>query len=195
MIYLLADDSLSPPMAEIGFDVPTIANAIHGLASQHDSFYRQLAGAQISLVDLDRPQPEGVLGLADLCVPRQYGRIALTHVIAGRARNQGKMILGLSLLGLSFLPGAPLASAGSAGAQASLARQLVGSAASFVLQNALSEQLSPQQYSPAGQNPSDIVQAPTGSRQGAIVPLVYGQVRLSDLPIISSSLTIDTQKL
>ena len=178
------------------FDVHTIPAAIQAFAAQSDPFYRWIAAHKILVkccangVDT---QQAVIVPPADYLCDRQDVDITLQAVIGGA--NSGKAVFGLTLLGLSFVPGGAVAAQANAGISQNITRHLIGSAASFALQHAVAEQVSPQHYSSAGTEVSSQVQAPSGSAQGGVVPLIYGQVLLEALPVISSSLIVETQKL
>ena len=193
--------TLSGRLADFGprhqFDVQTIAEAIHGLASQSDGFYQQLASMTLSCQRQCGSEYQA-LDMAACFRPVAPAEIRLVPTISGQVDNQGKLIFGLSLLGLSFLPGGGgLAPSGVQPQQAgqALSRNLLGTAASFVLQRAVADRLAPQRYAPVGQTPSELVQAPTTSSDGAAVPLIYGRVNMTSPPVISSALSVETVTL
>ena len=131
--------------------------------------------------------------------------IHLTPVRAGAARDEGKMLLGLTLLGLSFVPGvqAGVASGLSglgrgacpAGAEfgGMLENRLLGGAGALLLLSGASEALSPQARRPSGEASTAV--SPTESTgEGAAIPLVYGTVRVTAPPVVSAGLSIEVIK-
>ena len=138
----------------------------------------------------------------DLVMPVKGDEIHIIPTAAGAANGRGKAVLGLTLLGLSFVPGASLGpsfgavgqSFGTAAAASfeQFGSQLLGRAGSLLLLSGLAEMVSPQTSAPAGNLPSASLSAPATSGQGAAVPLVYGEVRISRPVVISSGITVDT---
>lgn len=127
----------------------------------------------------------------------------LSPVRGGAARGEGKMLLGLTLLGLSFVPGvqAGITSglsgfgeglAGAAGAEfgGMLGSRLLGGTGALLLLSGASEALSPQARHQAGQASTGMSPGePTG--EGAAIPLVYGTVRLAAPPVVSAGLSVE----
>lgn len=127
----------------------------------------------------------------------------LSPARAGAARGEGKMLLGLTLLGLSFVPGvqAGITSglsgfgesiAGAAGAEfgGMMGSRLLGGAGALLLLSGASEALSPQLRRPAGEASTAVSPAePTG--EGAAIPLVYGTVRVTAPPVVSAGLSVE----
>jgi len=130
----------------------------------------------------------------------------LVPVMGGSARGRGKAVLGLTLLGLSFIPGAnsfvgaAFGQAGQSlfGAQAGAAFQqfggsLLGRAGGLLMLSGAAEMLSPQASSPAGVLPSSAISTPDIAGQGAPVPLVYGTARITRPVVVSAGLTVATE--
>lgn len=142
----------------------------------------------------------------DLVMPLSAGQLHLTPVIEGSARGRGKAVLGLTLLGLSFVPGvnagigAGFASAGQAFGPAAAASfqqfgtQLLGRTGALLLLSGLSETLAPQASSQAGAMPSSSLPTPAIRGQGAAVPLVYGNARVTQPVVVSSGIIIGTER-
>ena len=130
----------------------------------------------------------------------------LTPIRAGSARGEGKMLLGLTLLGLSFVPGVQsglvsglsgigegLAGAGGAEIGGLLGSRLLGGAGAWLLVSGASEALAPQARRPAGAPSTGVApQTPTG--EGAAIPLVYGTARLEAPPVVSAGLTVKVMR-
>ncbi len=138
-----------------------------------------------------------------LKAPLQVEQLDLMPVIAGSAKGRGKAILGLTLIGLSFVPGVnagvgqSFASAGghlgptAASAFQSFGSNLLGRAGGLLLLSGLAEMTAPQAVSPAGQLPSSSLPVPNVNGQGAPIPLAYGEARIVRPVVISSSFDVD----
>ena len=181
--------------------------ALHGLCMQIPGFEAALSQMRIKLISGPRRTGNHLNGAACFA-PLSHRHLHVLPVIAGRGRDDGKIALGMTLVGLSFVPGlsgsiaARFAQAGTHLGGAPLGQlghflgsQLLGGAGAYLMQAGLSEQLGSQQKSPAGQNPSALISSPTSSAEGQPVPLIYGQVRLTNPPVISSSLIVETETL
>mgnify|MGYP001438314951 FL=1 len=181
--------------------------ALHGLSCQLSGFEEAVSQMQLRLISGSRKGGK-ILNGAACFAPLGHRHLHVVPVIAGRGRDNGKIALGLTLVGLSFVPGvsgsiaARFAQAGSqfGGAEFGqlghfLGSQLLGSAGAFLMQAGLSEQAGSQHRNPAGQLPSALISTPASSAEGQPVPLIYGRVRLTAPPIISSSLIVETEAL
>lgn len=126
----------------------------------------------------------------------------LSPVRAGRGRGEGKMLLGLTLLGLSFVPGVQsglagglsgigegIAGAGGAELGGLLGSRLLGGAGAWLMLSGASEALAPQARRPAGA-PSTAVAPQTPTGEGAAIPLVYGTARVEAPPVVSAGLSV-----
>lgn len=145
-----------------------------------------------------------VLAAAEMLMPLRARHLHLIPVAAGANRGRGKAVLGLTLLGLSFVPGVNaglgqgFAQFGQSfgGGTASAAFQqfgseLLGRTGSLLLLSGLSDVLSPQTHAAAGHLPSASLPTPPIAGQGAAIPLVYGEVRLTQPVVITSGLDVD----
>jgi predicted phage tail protein len=126
----------------------------------------------------------------------------LSPIRAGRGRGEGKMLLGLTLLGLSFVPGVQsglagglsgigegIAGAGGAELGGLLGSRLLGGAGAWLMLSGASEALAPQARRPAGA-PSTAVAPQTPTGEGAAIPLVYGTARVEAPPVVSAGLSV-----
>ena len=181
--------------------VTTAADAVRALCVQHPALADRLCYRHLRLIS-------GAYRTGtSLSLPACYHRLDHSHlhlvpVHSGAGRSDGKLVLGMTLLGLSVLPGVtagPLAGLGASAASAPdlLLRQLLGSAGAFALRAALSARndAQPAAYGAADAASSDLITAPGGTAEGRPVPLVYGRVRLTAPPVISSSLVVEARSL
>jgi len=193
--------------APIKIEAGSAQQALHGLAVQLQGFEAVFSQLQVKLISGPRRSGVALNGL-DCFTPLAHRHLHVVPVVTGRSRDRGKIALGMTLVGLSFVPGlsgsiaSRFAQTGSqvGGSQLGqlghfLGSQLLGSAGAYLMQAGLSEQLGSQQRSPAGQNPSALISSPESAQEGQPVPLIYGRVRLSSPPIISSSLIVETETL
>lgn len=147
-----------------------------------------------------------VIGGGELDRPIAETELHLMPARAGAARGEGKMLLGLTLLGLSFVPGVQagitgglsslgegIAGAGGADIGGMLGSRLLGGAAAWLILSGASEALSPQVRRPAGDASTGVAPSePTG--EGAAIPLVYGTVRMTAPPIVSAGLSVQAMR-
>ena len=146
----------------------------------------------------------GDLSGSALMMPITADRLDLIPQISGGAKGRGKAILGLTLIGLSFVPGVNAgigqgfaAAGGAIGPSAATAFQsfgtsLLGRAGGLLLLSGLAEMNAPQVASPAGQLPSASLPVPNVDGQGAAIPLAYGEARVVQPVLISSAFHVDT---
>ncbi|MCE2517635.1 MAG: hypothetical protein J4F41_07360 [Alphaproteobacteria bacterium] len=184
---------------------PPLTIAAHDVVQAITGFVLQVKGANAVLRHGRFMVKAGgrVLTGDDLVAPLASPRLHLIPVPDGAARGRGKAVLGLTLLGLSFVPGvnagvgAAFGNAGQAfGATAAASfqqfgTQVLGRAGALVLLSGLAEVVSPQAAAPAGELPSASLSLPSISGQGAAIPLVYGQARISQPVVVSSGITVD----
>ena len=143
------------------------------------------------------------LSARDMLKPIGAKSLHVLPFVGGSARGQGKAVLGLTMLGLSMVPGANAAIGSSFGqlgqrigagdAFQAFGNQLLGRAGSLILLAGAAEALAPQSSRPAGQMPSSAVATPETRGQGAPIPLIYGNARLEDPVVVSSGLDIVTR--
>ena len=140
----------------------------------------------------------------NLIMPLTASSLHLIPMIEGKNRGRGKAVLGLTLLGLSFIPGVNAGlgqsfgqfghAVGGSALGASFQQfgsQLIGRSGSLLLLSGLTETIAPQASSPAGSLPSSSLPVPQVSGQGAAIPLVYGEVRITQPVVVSSGLDVD----
>ena len=110
------------------------------------------------------------LSARDMLKPIGAKSLHVLPFVGGSARGQGKAVLGLTMLGLSMVPGANAAIGSSFGqlgqrigagdAFQAFGNQLLGRAGSLILLAGAAEALAPQSSRPAGQMPSSAVATP-----------------------------------
>ena len=186
-------------------DVQSAHAAITALCAQRHNLASDLANTRLKLIAGDRDTGTPLNGIA--CFqPLTAKKLHVEPVITGAGKQDGKMVLGLTLIGLSFIPGlngaiaSQFANIGAhagpqlASASGFLGQHILGSAGIFLMQSALSAPLPPYRPSPAGIDPPGDITAPTSQSEGAPIPLIYGQVTITNPPIISSTLIVETIK-
>jgi predicted phage tail protein len=176
--------------------------AISALSALLDGFALMLRRGRYELHD---GQGKPVRGSA-LIQPLADPDLVLTPEYSGSANGKGKALLGLTLLGLSFVPGASQGlsqgfssfgqSLGGAEVGAAFGRfggQLLGRSGALLMLSGAAEMLSPQDHAIAGRLPSRGLAPPQVAGQGAAIPLVYGRATVHHPIIISSGLSIETE--
>lgn len=176
--------------------------AISAVANMVDGFAIHLRQGRYQLTDANDQQISG----ADLIKPSPTRLIRLSPELSGSAQGRGKAVLGLTLLGLSFIPGVQQGLAGGftavgqqiGGAQTAAAfgqfgSQLLGRTGALLLLAGAAEILSPQDHAIAGQLKSSSITPPNVTGQGAAMPLAYGEAVIHHPIIISSGLSIETE--
>ena len=179
--------------------------ALSGIASQHEGFAKTLRCGRYTLIAGSLARGKALTG-ADLIRPLPANKLHLVPAVRGAGKGRGKAVLGLTLLGLSFVPGANAAiggafssvgaGVGTAATEASFQQfgsQLLGRAGGLLLLAGAAEMLSPQVSQPAGSLPSSAQATPETSGQGAPIPLVYGNARIVAPIVISSGLDVENQ--
>lgn len=183
------------------FDVSSPAEMVAGLASQYDAFRHQLLKGRYHLIagPLRRARPLGGRAVFEPCYAPNYH---LYPVLSGAARQRGKMVLGLTLLGLSFAPGvsAGMSSLGTMATGsasfgqglASLGTQLMARTGQFMMSQGAMQSISPPQYQPTDEIRSSRIGARATATEGHVIPLIYGQVRVHQPLYIETGLQIET---
>jgi predicted phage tail protein len=183
------------------------AEAISALANQIDGFAAALRHGHYQLWAGGRATGRPITGPGLHMRLRPY-HLHIAPAIAGQGKGEGKMLLGLTLLGLSFVPGVQAgitsgfasfgeAVGGATGGELAgiFGSRLLGGAGSWLLLNGASDALSPQIHKPAGQADSASIGVGQPIGEGAAIPLVYGRVRVQDAPIIASGIDVEVTNL
>ena len=195
--------ALAPFGPRMGFRLDRPSAIIATAVAQRPGLESALRRGSFSLLAGASRRP---IGGADMDLAVDETDLHLMPVRSGLARGEGKMLLGLTLLGLSFVPGVQagitggLSSlgeglAGASGAEIGgmLGSRLLGGAAAWLILSGASEALSPQVRRPAGDASTGTApSAPTG--EGAAIPLVYGTVRVTTPPIVSAGLSVQAMR-
>ena len=165
-----------------------------GVALRRGRYYLYAAGS-------DTP-----LAASVLASPLTTSHLRIVPEIAGAARGRGKALLGLTLLGLSFVPGVNQAigsgfasvgqAVGGSGAASALGQfgsQLLGRSGALLMLAGATEMLAPQDRGEAGALTSASLTPPAVTGPGAAIPLVYGETIIHQPIIISSGLSVDSE--
>lgn len=181
--------------------ITTPVEAISAIGAQCDGFFQQLRHGHY-LVFAGARRRRGLAG-PDLAKPFHEYHLHIMPALTGRGKNDGKLLLGLSLLGLSFVPGvqaslsAEFTRFGSAIGGAAFGElagdfgsKLLGGAASWLILSSASETLAPQPRNFAGQVRSDSFNLFQQGAEGQPIPMIYGRVRVQSPPIISAGLRV-----
>lgn len=181
--------------------------AISALENQCDGFAEVIRHGRFSVATgiADRLSP---LDGAMMFTPFAEPDLHIWPDMAGHGKGDGKMLLGLTLLGLSFIPGVQagigsqftrlgttLGGAGLGEAAGFFGSKLLGGAATWLILSSASDSLAPQIHAPAGTVDSDVIAASASSGEGTPIPLVYGAVRVNEPPVISAGLSVAIEKL
>lgn len=181
--------------------------AISALENQCDGFAAAIRQGRFSIATglADRLTP---LDGANMFAPFAEPDLHIWPEIAGHGKGDGKMLLGLTLLGLSFIPGVQagigsqfsrlgttLGGAGVGEAAGFFGSKLLGGAATWLILSSASDSLAPQIHAPAGTVESDVIAASASSAEGTPIPLIYGMVRVTQPPVISAGLSVAIEKL
>lgn len=164
------------------------AEAVSALCQQIDGFEACIRKGRFEMIA--GPQRTGRRLSGPACYqPVPEGRLHIMPLAAGAANSSLQGVLGLTLLGLSFVPGlGGLAATG-------LSPQLVGQVGGLLMLNSLRRR--PQSPATEYQDsaPSDLLPTPKSSAEGQPIPLLYGQHHLQNPPIIYSGLSVDIETL
>ena len=186
------------------FEMDSPAEMVQALAAQHPQFAKMIAASKVRLIAGPLRQPCALSGAALLapCTARTYH---LYPAIAGRAKGRGKMVLGLTLLGLSFIPGVTsglgqfgTSVTGSAqfGANfASIGQQLLARTGQYLMSQGALSSISPPHHHPTDAPPPQLSALAQVQHEGLTLPLIYGEVRVSTPLFIETGLHIETVSL
>jgi predicted phage tail protein len=189
------------------FHIDSPHEAISALENQCDGFTEAIRQGRFSMAKGAADQLKALDG-AMLFAPFTEPDLHIWPDMAGHGKGDGKMLLGLTLLGLSFIPGVQagigsqfarlgttLGGAGLGEAAGFFGSKLLGGAATWLILSSASDSLAPQIHAPAGIVESDVIAASASSGEGTPIPLVYGMVRVTEPPVISAGLSVAIEKL
>ncbi|MDC3311557.1 hypothetical protein OAW28_02755 [Alphaproteobacteria bacterium] len=184
----------------------TAEQCISALATQIDGFSAAIADIRLQILTGRKDVAMALDGVG--CFNKLLRKHLHVTPAASGAGIGSKSLLGLALLGMSFVPGAntvmasQFAAAGTSigGSQLGLmagkfGASLLGNAGGLLLMNGASQALAPQENSSAGTSLSNIVSSQSSTVEGQVVSVIYGQVRCDASLVISSGLTVETQKI
>lgn len=182
--------------------ITTPVEAISAIGAQCDEFCQQLRHGHYLVFAGGRRRRRGLAG-PDLAKPFPEYHLHIMPALTGRGKNDGKLLLGLSLLGLSFVPGvqaslsaefarfgSTIGGAGFGELAGDFGSKLLGGAASWLILSSASETLAPQPRNLAGQVRSDSFNLFQQGAEGQPIPMIYGRVRVESPPVISASLEV-----
>ena len=183
----------------------TPAAAISAVATMQPAIATALRRGRYYLYDATTPDTPPLMASV-LASPLTTQHLRLVPEIAGANRGRGKALLGLTLLGLSFVPGVNQAvgsgfarvgqSLGSDALATTLGEfgsQLLGRSGALLMLSGAVEMLAPQDRNEAGNLTSASLTPPRVTGQGAAIPLVYGETTIQQPIIISSGLHIESE--
>lgn len=167
--------------------------ALYGQFNATDTNATDTGATDTNGTDTNAATPWHAIDGPALFQPVIYDHYHLMPVLAGASRSNGKVLLGLTLLGLTFVPGVhagTAASANSGDMMATMGRRLLGGAATWLVASTSSDALAPQIRHPAGQDESAVITASAPVGEGAPIPLIYGRVRVQSPPVVSAGLSV-----
>ncbi len=189
------------------FDAPTARQAIHGLAANFRDFRRAVIDGRFQVIRGDRH--DGLcLGANELDFRTGQSDLHIVPVIEGAKRGGiGKVVLGVALVGVSFLAAPAVAGAlGPTQGLGTTAFSVFGTGVTFGNIAALGVSLTlsgvAQAIAPTpgadhlggarpDERPSFLFQGPVNvSSQGAAVPLIYGTMRTGSV-IVSAGISTE----
>ena len=186
------------------FDMASPAEMVQALASQHKCFERHIAKGKFHLMagPLSRKRLLSGQAVFAPCLAPSYH---LYPALSGASKGRGKMVLGLTLLGLSFVPGvstgfsqvgAAASGSGSFGQSfATIGTNMLARTGHYLMAQGALQAISPPQFSQTDTTSSQLSASANASNEGGSIPLVYGEVRLSDPLFIETGLHIETKSL
>lgn len=187
--------------AHFDLAIQTPAEAISAIGAQCDGFSQHLRHGHY-LIFAGGRRRRSLDGPA-LAQPFAEYHLHIMPALTGRGKNDGKLLLGLSLLGLSFVPGVQasltaeftrfgtaVGGAGFGEVAGEFGSKLLGGAANWLILSSASETLAPQPRNSAGQVRSDSFTLFQQGAEGQPIPMIYGRVRVDAPPIISAGIRV-----
>ena len=186
------------------FYVKSPIDLIQALACQHPAFASDMKHGHYHLVagPLKKPTPLSSGSLYAPCEKRHYH---LYPDLCGAGQGRGKMVLGLTLLGLSFVPGVATgigqfgtSITGNAQFGAGLAatsKQLLARSGQYIMAQGVLKTLGTNPIAPDVAHASHLTTPQNTTAEGIAIPLIYGKVRLSDPVLIETGLHVETVTL
>lgn len=199
-----AKGGLSDCGGPFSFEADSPAELIQALAAQHDGFDKIMRRGKFHLIagPLRRPVSVQKAAFHRSCIARTYH---LYPAIEGANKGRGKMVLGLTLLGLSFVPsvsaglgqfGTSLSGSAQFGQSfATIGRQLLSRTGKYLMSQGAVSAISPPHYQAVDEVTPALSPLAQSQAEGITIPLVYGQVRLETPLFIETGLHIDTISL
>ena len=186
------------------FEAACPADMVQALAAQHPRFQQMMVRGRYHLVagPLSRPISLSGPSLYAPCRARTYH---LYPAIAGAVKGRGKLVLGLTLLGLSFVPGVS-ASLGQFGTSAtgsaqfgasfaSIGNQLLARTGQYLMAQGALKSISPPRFAQTDHQPASLAALASSQQEGLTIPLIYGEVRVEAPLFIETGLHIETISL
>lgn len=186
------------------FEVETPADMVQALAAQHSEFDDRVRAGAFHLIAGPLKAPRVISGQSvyEPCDAHNYH---LYPAVAGANKGRGKMVMGLTLLGLSFMPGVSsgLHEFGTAATGSSqfgqsfslLGRQILSRTGQYLMAQGALSAISPPVFQPVDQPQTSLTTPTEPQLEGITIPLVYGEVRLEQPLYIETGLQIETTSL
>jgi predicted phage tail protein len=164
------------------------------LSNQLEGFREYLAGAHENGIffKLVRDNPEGI-GYEDCLMPCESLIIApIVTGSGGSGTSIGKILLGVVLIGLAFIPGVGTAAAGAAAGKFTTIGSILFSLGGTLVFGGIAELLTPTPKEPKDKQGSFLFdRAAELTTQGFPVPILYGEFLASSPLIISSAISTE----
>lgn len=186
------------------FEAHSPCELVQALAAQNATFSDAILRGSFHLVagPLRSSKPLSAMAIHQKCAARTYH---LYPSVTGANKGRGKMVLGLTLLGLSFVPGVSagagsFASSLTGSAQfgqsfAGISRQLLSRTGQYLMAQGAIQSISPQAEQTLGTSQSYLSATAQVQSEGLTIPLIYGEVRLHQPLFIETGLHIETVSL
>lgn len=167
-------------------DVETLAEAVRAIGVQVKGFQQYIEARNFQCI---RGKRKGGMELDDQMVTLRLGKSDL-HIIpvlqgagGGKMGGIGKIIAGVLLAGFAFFAAPALGMASFGG----MSIKSVGMLGIGLALSGVSSMLSAQKQDDGKDDKSNLfTNTPEMATQGSPVPLVVGEIRISDMPIISA---------